>query len=276
MYKVNVLILTFSCPSLSITSGEKYLNLSVANTNMLSLFEYNQLIMRFLFKKTILFVVLLFVMSAARGQVRLDFRAGVNYSTVTAKLEEGGKASTSYVPGIYLGLSPHIQFSDRFALQPAVIFAQRGYKSKDGGMVGWGKDFRAHISYWEFPIDLVYTHRIRNGDLMLGLGPFIGFTSKGKWRTSEEALIGDIAIGDEGDIIFQEDASDNVPMGTYVLRKSLDYGAHLRASYLFKSRYIVGLDFQQGFVNLAPKWGDHVTGNTTRNHSMALSIGYRL
>jgi hypothetical protein len=53
-----------------------------------------------------------------------------------------------------------VRLSDNFSLEPAFVFAKRGFERKDGSFIGWGKDFKANTSYIEMPIDVVFNATI--------------------------------------------------------------------------------------------------------------------
>ncbi|WP_343321220.1 outer membrane beta-barrel protein [Sphingobacterium multivorum] len=208
------------------------------------------------------------------AQTKWNVKAGVAFSNVDAKNKAGDKASTAAVSGLYLGLGPTLRLSEYFSLEPAFIFAKRGFERNEGNVIGWGKDFKAHTSYIEMPIDVVFNATIGAGKLEVGIGPYIGYGLGGKWKTSGPVHLGDIAIGEEGDIKFTNDASEG-EYGSYNLGRPFDYGARAKVNYLFREHYLVGIEVQKGIANLESKWGDYKSGDAIRNRSLGISLGYR-
>lgn len=225
-------------------------------------------------KKTALLLCLSLGAYTGYAQTKWNVKAGVAFSNVDAKNKAGDKASTAAVSGLYLGLGPILRLSEYFSLEPAFIFAKRGFERNEGNVIGWGKDFKAHTSYIEMPIDVVFNATIGAGKLEVGIGPYIGYGLGGKWKTSGPVHLGDIAIGEEGDIKFTNDASEGA-YGSYNLGRPFDYGARAKVNYLFREHYLVGIEVQKGIANLESKWGDYKSGDAIRNRSLGISLGYR-
>ncbi|WP_286770775.1 outer membrane beta-barrel protein [Sphingobacterium sp. 40-24] len=225
-------------------------------------------------KKTALLLCLSLGAYTGYAQTKWNVKAGVAFSNVDAKNKAGDKASTAAVAGLYLGLGPTLRLSEYFFLEPALVFAKRGFERNEGNVIGWGKDFKAHTSYIEMPIDVVFNATIGAGKLEVGIGPYIGYGLGGKWKTSGPVHLGDIAIGEEGDIKFTNDASEG-GYGSYNLGRPFDYGARAKVNYLFREHYLVGIEFQKGIANLESKWGNYKSGDAIRNRSLGISLGYR-
>lgn len=225
-------------------------------------------------KKTALLLCLSLGAYTGYAQTKWNVKAGVAFSNVDAKNKAGDKASTAAVAGLYLGLGPTLHLSEYFSLEPALVFAKRGFERNEGNVIGWGKDFKAHTSYIEMPIDVVFNATIGAGKLEVGIGPYIGYGLGGKWKTSGPVHLGDIAIGEEGDIKFTNDASEG-EYGSYNLGRPFDYGARAKVNYLFREHYLVGIEVQKGIANLESKWGDYKSGDAIRNRSLGISVSYR-
>ncbi|WP_257666371.1 porin family protein [Parapedobacter tibetensis] len=227
------------------------------------------------YKKLLSLLALINVAEICCAQIEWDVRAGLNYSNISAKDQDGRKASTSSVPGIYLGLGAAIHFSEEFTLSPALVYAKRGFKQKGSSHIGWGDDFEAKVSYIELPVDFLYSPKIGPGMLLLAVGPYVGYGAGGRWTTSGTVLIGDVVIEGKGDIAFQNDASHSADMNTHVFAKPWDYGAHFKIGYALFNQYSVSFDMQQGIADLQPRWADYRPESTVRNRSFGVSVGYR-
>lgn len=225
-------------------------------------------------RKTALLLCLSLGAYAGYAQTKWNVKAGIAFSNVDAKDKAGDKANTTSVTGLYLGLGPTLRLSEHFSVEPAFVFARRGFERKEESFIGWGKDFKANTSYIEMPIDVIFNATIGTGKLEVGIGPYIGYGLGGKWKTSGLVHLGDIAIGEEGDVKFTNDASEG-EYGSYNLGRPFDYGARAKVNYLFREHYLVGIEFQKGIANLESQWGDYKSGNAIRNRSLGISVGYR-
>lgn len=209
------------------------------------------------------------------AQVRWDVKAGLNYSNITAKDGDGNMANTSSVPGVYLGLGVGIPLLSQFSLHPSFVYAKRGFRQPGpASHIAWGQDFEARVSYLELPVDLLYSPKIGPGNLLLAVGPYLGYGTGGRWETSGTVLIGDIMINGNGDIAFQNDSSYGRDMNTLVYARPWDYGAHFRIGYSLFNQYTISFDVQQGIADLQPRWADYRPESTVRNRSMGISLGY--
>ncbi len=226
-------------------------------------------------KKLLCLVAFITSTTSCFSQLNWKVEAGLNYSNITAKDRDGNKANTSSVPGISIGLGADIFLSDQFSLQPSLVYARRGFKQNGSSShIGWGKDFEAKGSYLELPVDLQYNPKLWQGRLLLAAGPYLGYGTSGKWKTDGSAAIGDILIGDHGDIDFQNDNSSVNNMNTYVYAKPWDYGLHVKIGYSLFEHYSFSFDIQRGLADLQPRWADYRPESTIRNKSFGLSLGY--
>ncbi|MGY4383981.1 hypothetical protein ACVWYN_001007 [Pedobacter sp. UYP24] len=208
------------------------------------------------------------------AQVKLNVKAGLNYANVIAKDDSGTQEKTYSIPGIYAGLGINLQLSDQFSIQPAIAYARRGFKERGAtNRYGFGEDFKAMVSYFELPIDFIYAKQIGEGKLLFAAGPYVGYGTGGKWTSKSDVIIGDIAIGNKGDIKFQSDASYG-DYGTYVYAKPWDYGVHFSVGYSFCSNYSISFNVQQGIANLQPRWSDYRSESSVRNKSIGLTAAY--
>lgn len=227
-------------------------------------------------KKLLSILVVLVITGTCFGQVRWAVKAGLNYSNISAEDKDEVKANTKSVPGIYLGLGADIAMANQFSLQPTLIYAKRGFKQSGPSNVGWGKDFEARVSYFELPIDFLYSPRIGPGNLLLGAGPYLGYGTGGSWTTSGPVIVGDIVYDAKGDISFQNDNSTRGEgTNSFTYAKPWDYGAHFKLGYALLDRYIVSFEAQYGVANLTPNWGDLKAQGSLRNKSFGISLGYR-
>lgn len=227
------------------------------------------------FKKLLSLCAFLTILSSGFSQVKWDINAGLNYSNIIAKDQDGNKSNTSSVPGIYLGLGVGIPLSQLVSVQPTLVYVKRGFQQTGESHVGWGRDFEAKTSYIELPVDFLYKPKIGPGNLLIAAGPYIGYGTGGKWTTNGTVLIGDIMIDGKGDIAFQNDALiSGKGMNSYTYARPWDYGVHFRIGYALFGQYSLSFNVQRGIADLQPRWGDYQPESTVRNKSLGVTLSY--
>jgi len=227
-------------------------------------------------KKLLSLSAILAISCTSFGQIHWNVKAGLNYSNINAKDEDDVKANTQSVPGIYFGLGTEIALANQFSVQPSLIYARRGFKQSGSSNVGWGKDFEAKVSYFELPIDFIYSPKLGPGNLIFGAGPYFGYGTGGSWTTSGSVIVGDIVFEGKGDISFQNDnSSSGNGTNSFTYAKPWDYGAHFKLGYALFDRYTLCFESQYGIANLTPKWGNFQPQESLRNKSFGVSLGYR-
>lgn len=224
-------------------------------------------------RRPVVLLVFLSIFGHCYAQVTWDVKAGLNYSNVAVKDGDGTRPNTSPVPGILLGIGLGIPLWDQFSIQPSLVYAKRGFKAPESSPIGWGKGFDARVSYLEFPVSLRYGPKIGPGRLLVAAGPYLGYGTGGTWHTDEAATIGDIMIGNKGDMKFQDDASYG-DYGTYVYGKPWDYGIHVSVGYSLVDRYTLSFGLQRGVADLESRWADYQPDRSLRNRAMGVAIGY--
>lgn len=226
-------------------------------------------------KKLLLGAAFICLSGISFAQVKWSVKTGLHYSNITARDRDGNKVQTSAIPGICLGLSAIIPLTDRFAINPTLVYAKRGFEQKGAAThIGWGKNFEARASYIELPVDFLYRPKIGPGNLLLAAGPYIGYGTGGRWTADGPVAIGDIIIDEKGAVAFQKDESYG-ELGTYVYAKPWDYGMHFRIGYILFDHYSISFEMQQGIADLQPQWADYKPESSIKNKSWGVSLGYR-
>jgi len=97
---------------------------------------------------------------------RFGINAGVNFANINGKDAEGTKLKT----GFQAGVTYDIGLADEFVLQPGVSYVQNGTKIKDDEAEG-----RRDLNYIQVPVTFQYQPVVGTGNLLLGVGPYVGF-----------------------------------------------------------------------------------------------------
>jgi hypothetical protein len=222
--------------------------------------------------KQFLFLLLsipILLSKSVNAQIDLGIKTGLTLSKV-AVTNDDFNPDVSNVIGIPIGISADIKLYKNLFLQPSVYLSRKGFKSDD---LGFGDDFKANVTYLEFPLIFLYKHNIGLNNLVVGLGSYLGYGLDGKWTTPQEAVIGDIIIGKEGDINFQNDAIIN-SYGDYVYGKPYDYGANALVGFEVLKRYLIQINTSYGLRNINSNWGDFIPKEKKYNRTFGLTFGY--
>ena len=165
-------------------------------------------------KKTVLFIaamVLSTTFAAAQEFVYFGAKGGLNFSTFSgdgfSDFDEESKSRTAY----HLGLLAEVPVSDRFSIQPEVLYSAQGYDITE---IEGAEDIEFQLDYVTVPV--LAKLYVVNG-LSLEAGPQFGFLVKN-----------DIDSGD-GSITLNDDNYNN-----------FDLSLGLGASFKFNKFFIYG------------------------------------
>lgn len=223
---------------------------------------------------------LLFVMTSfsysAVAQTKVGIRAGMNLSGVNLVDERGDKQNTGMIPRFQAGLTVDIPIATDFYLQPAALYSGKGFRQDGGWLASADTEFKATVSYFEIPVNLLYKPQLGNGNLFVGAGPYVGYGTGGRWEVDQgQVTIGDIVIEPHGEVIFRKDVADG-EFGNYLYGKPWDYGVSFLAGYEFLRKLSVQFNAQFGVSNLEPEIGGEKPDGKLRNTTYGISVGYKL
>lgn len=224
---------------------------------------------------TFLFFLLFTTSNLTHAQTKVGIKAGVNFSNVIVENENGNKENTQSIPGMLLGFTVDIPVTGDFYIQPAILYSRKGFEQKTGGFYGSATNFKVKAEYIEVPIIMLYKPRVGTGRLLVGAGPYIGYGSSGNWRSDTHVVIGDIVIGDKGDVIFRNDAVNGGNLESYTYGRPLDYGANFLAGYEFFGQLSVQFNAQVGLANLVPEFSGIDGRGKLNNKGFGISLGYK-
>ncbi len=220
-------------------------------------------------------------LNQAEAQAQFGVRAGANFSNVISKDPDGNKADFILNPGFHVGATVDIAIADEFALQPGLLFTQKGFQSEViTPEVTTASTATSH--HFEVPVNFIYKPELGGGKLLLGAGPYIAYGVGGRFirtlkRWSKPVEDADPIILTNKENIrlqFLEDASDQ-DANKIRYSKPLDYGASLLAGYELKGKYSAQLNAQLGLANLEPTLNGSNTGSKFKNVGFGISLGYR-
>ncbi|RPD40290.1 porin family protein [Chitinophaga barathri] len=202
-------------------------------------------------KKALLSVAALLIAGATFAQTKFGIVAGPSWSSYTEKVG-GDKETSDLLTGFRAGITADLQLADEFYIQPSLLYTGKGGKDEILGF-----DTRLRINYLELPINFMYKPEVGNGNLFIGLGPYlaVGLSGKNKTVLGNNLVENDIEFGDEIDEIKRFDAGANFQVG-YELPMGLNFG----------------LFTDLGLINLR---GNGDSDNSFRNTAFGVNVGYK-
>ncbi|MCC3159185.1 PorT family protein [Hymenobacter sp. 15J16-1T3B] len=223
---------------------------------------------------------LLLTASAAQAQVTFGPRVGLNLSNVAIDTDDANvDTDTQARPGAQLGVAVNVPMG-KFALQPALVFSQKGFAAKEKSSGGYISTVESKVrtNYLEVPLNLVYTSGGDKGFQVLA-GPYVGFglsgkvSAKGTW-SYRDAFINDSGVVDEThDVKFVNKYPTRNP-GDHAFFRSLDAGLNVGVGGKINA-FQVQLVYGMGLANIIP---DEPVGQDSddkvRNRGFQLTAGY--
>ncbi len=204
--------------------------------------------------KKLFFIAAITVMAVSATQaqeVRLGAKAGVNFSTLSGDDLGDIKSRT----GFHIGGLVEIPISEKFWVQPEVLYSAQGAKYKDSGSemgVDYSYDITTKLDYIQVPIMAKYY--VVEG-LALEAGPQISFLASKKGTV--EGSVGGVEVSTEEDL-------DNV--------SGIDFGVGFGASYRLPMGVFFGARYNLGLSNVND--GDFADDQKIHNNVFQLSAGY--
>src|SRR5690554_2287798 len=144
----------------------------------------------------------------AQQVVKFGPKAGVNFANLSGDDIEDSKMKTSF----HVGAFAEIFFTDKFAIQPEVLFSAQGAEEKEG-------DGKWNLDYINIPIMAKYY--VIDG-LAVEAGPYVGFNMNSELES--------------------EGVTMDVKDGT----KSVDFGLGLGANYNLDNGFFIGARYNLG------------------------------
>lgn len=198
-------------------------------------------------KKVILAAIAVMTFGLANAQdINFGVKGGINLSTFTGDVED---ASSKI--GFQVGGFAEVKLTDKFSIQPEVLYSLQGAKFKESGEYYSFKE-NVHASYLNIPVLAKYYVIDK---LSVEAGPQVGFllSAKNKWEGVEdgEKYSGTVNVKDEF--------------------KSVDFSLNIGAGYDFTENISAGVRYNFGISNISDS--DYDVKN--HNNVISLSVGYK-
>ena len=185
--------------------------------------------------------------------------------------------------GVEAGIVAQVGLSAHWAVQPAVLYAQKGFsfveKAYDAPYnYSYQGDYSFRFNYLTVPINVVYGQRPGSQGLQVFAGPYVGFLLGGRYTSSQSGRYGSGSSrtqSEQGDV-EAGDTYHNRPGEAYVSR-GLDAGLQGGLVYGFAGGLQVQAGYSQGLRNLGAAYAPGLTSQappTYRNHAFQFSVAY--
>lgn len=225
--------------------------------------------------KNIKRIFLLFIFFITTLAIRAQFGYGVKVGAGVATLHTTlFDKFYSVSPSWHAGAFATYTIDNSFLVQSTLLYITKGYREYvREGSFSYNDYFR--VNYLELtPLQFFFTPKVKKGNLLLGIGPYVGYGLGGKWK---QKGLTDLIDDTKGKLIFENDLKNyngDITVGLY--GKKLDWGGVLSLGYKFKNRCSVTIDGGGSLVNIAPKVYGKKPTYTDRNIGMNLSFQYHI
>jgi hypothetical protein len=210
--------------------------------------------------KLLIVVIALTVTTQSFAQVKFGVKAGLNIANMLEK-DNDETYSKDYKSkiGFHLGGTADFAISEKFAIEPGLLFSTKGYKMEDSG-----ETMSYNLNYLEIPINAVYKIDLGSAKVLINAGPYLGFAISGKMKASVARF------GENGD-----EKEQKIEIGSDKEKdmiKPLDFGLNFGAGVDIKG-ITIGLQYGLGLANLSLTTDN---GYKMNNKVFGISVGYKL
>jgi len=205
----------------------------------------------------LLIIVVAFTMTTKSfAQVKYGIKAGLNLANMLEK-DDDDTYSDDYLMkiGFHLGGTAEIPISEKFSVQPGLLFSTKGFKMKIDGIDGFyeAMNINVNLNYLEIPINAIYKIELGSSKLCINAGPYLGYALSGIVSVDDDSESIDIGSSDDDDL------------------KALDYGFNIGAGIEINDAITIGLQYGLGLGNLSI---DTDNGYKLNNRVIGISVGY--
>lgn len=199
-------------------------------------------------KKLLLVVAMVALgFTASAQKVKFGPKVGLNISNLNGNDDFKTDSRASF----FVGGMAELMLSDKFALQPELLYSSQGAKAEGEGALGEAV-YTTKLDYLNIPVMAKY---FVIDNLALEFGPQVGFLTSA--TRSLEASAGVVSVSAN-----EVDIKDDV--------NSIDFGLNLGASYTLDFGLNIGARYNLGLTDIA-KDND---GDAIKNGVFQISVGY--
>lgn len=205
-------------------------------------------------KKVILSAIAVMAFGMTNAQdVKFGLKGGLNVSNFSGDTD-GIDLKSRF--GFNVGGFVEIKFSEKFALEPEVLYSTQGARTENVGAevegIPYTGDIDFNLAYINIPVMFKYYAAEK---FSVEAGPQIGFLTSAKTKTKLDGFSQTV----------EQDAKDSF--------ESIDFGLNLGAGYDFTENFSAGVRYNLGLSNIAKT----EAGDDSKLHNgvFSLSVGYK-
>lgn|SRR5690554_149976 len=196
-------------------------------------------------KTTVILPVLLMIIFNLNAQVSVAPKIGLSYSKLTGDL-----SNLAVMPGAYFGGMINLKVHTNYSLQSGIMLSGKGTALK------YSENDRDEIliTYFEFPLNNVFTLEAGSGFFQIFGGPYFGMAVNAQYKYLED----------------ENDMKEKIPIGKSVNDeiKPSDIGVTFGLGYIFE-----GLEFQIGYSGSLTNVSN-LRQETLKNKVVTASLAY--
>lgn len=214
--------------------------------------------------KTKIFLVILFLVISATlsfsQKNTFSIHAGANMHYMRGLTSSGEKLAHKPTIGFQAGIGTQIPVAPEFYLQPGVQFSTRGSRDREAD-----PGVKYLLSYLEIPLSIVYKGPLDIGQILFGLGPYMGFA------------VGGSSIDDNDikqNIVYTIVVEETDPVTSTYFRP-FDAGINVFGGYEQENGIFYQLNAQVGLLKINPENKIIEEDKAAiRNICFSISVGY--
>lgn len=213
-------------------------------------------------KKYFIITVIIFSVHFLSAQKHsIGITAGGTLSNMRSKVD-GRSVTIDSKFGFTAGIIADIELATNLSFQPQLNFTQKGSKEKDE-FNGDKETLTLNLNYLELPLNIIYKIPTGRNQFFIGGGPSISMGTGGKFIYKSSAHPEE---NDKNDVNFGNNEEEDD-------FKSFDGGINITGGVYINKKFMVALNYYQGFSNLFIK---PVENESLRNRYFGLRFGFLL
>lgn len=186
---------------------------------------------------------------------RLGVNAGLNLANISGK---DAPSNRKLKAGFQAGVTYDIGLAEDFVLQPGLSYVQNGGAFSADEYWGVAGDTKLHLNYVQLPITFQYQPVVGNGNLLLGVGPYVGL-GVGKIKVEGSAAGVDVSAK-----VHWDDIGDGEKV------RKFDAGGKFLVGYQLPMGLSFNVNANFGMIKLDPDYESKVY-----NTAFGLTVGYK-
>lgn len=196
--------------------------------------------------------------------VTIGITGGLSLQNMTGKNYWGEKLENKFIAGYKAGVHVNIPSAPDLYIQPGLGLFAKGAKQD---IMGDNITKTTRLLYLETPLNFLYRPKMRNGHLLLAIGPYASFGMVGK------------------EIVKSADGTTTLPVRfirnaydeptTYAYFRGLDLGLNISGGYEFYKGFSVQIFGQFGFIKTNSDYDLPNDKTVKRNLGFGIITGYR-